>query len=70
MKKPPRRPYCKERLVKVRENNYSTKFLTLYQERKFGDGIIEMYCRNCAARLYDVFPDGVCTYVRREENKI
>lgn len=65
MKKfPPRCPYCKERLVKVHENDYSTYvFDPLSGTYKVDDGLIEMFCPNCDAKLYDVFPEGVCNYV-------
>ena len=67
---PPRCPYCKERLVKVHENDYSTYvFDPASGTYKVEDGLIEMFCPSCDAKLYDVFPEGVCNYISRKEGK-
>lgn len=62
----PRCPYCKERLEKVHEDAHSTYvFDSASGTYKFDDGESEPYCPHCDAELYDVFPDGVCNYVKK-----
>jgi len=64
---PPRCPYCRERLVKVHEDDHSTYvFDPASGTYKVDDGLLEMYCPNCDAKLYDVFPDGVCNFVSKQ----
>jgi hypothetical protein len=49
--------------VKVHENDYCTYvFDSESGKYKPDDGWLEMYCPNCDAKLYAVFPDGVCNY--------
>ena len=63
---PPRCPYCKERLVKVHENDHSTYvFDRTSGTYKVDDGLLEVYCPHCDAKLYDVFLDGACNYVSK-----
>jgi uncharacterized protein with PIN domain len=72
MKKlPPRCPYCEKRLVEVLENEYNTyvfdSLLGTYRKHDW-KGEIEMFCPYCNAKIYDVFPDGVCNYVSRNKS--
>lgn len=67
-KLPPRCPYCKSRLVEVFENEYNTYVFDsasgAYKQHEW-KGEIEMFCPCCNAKLYDVFPEGVCNYVSK-----
>jgi len=55
--------------VKVHENDYGTYiFDPASGTYKNDDGWIEMYCPNCDAKLYDVFPDGVCNFVSKRRS--
>jgi hypothetical protein len=55
-------------LVEVLENDYRTYVFdsasATYREHGW-KGEIEISCPYCDAKLYDVFPDGVCNYVPR-----
>jgi len=67
---PPRCPYCKKRLKKVRENGNSLYiFDSAEGTYKLNDGELEPYCPDCDAELFDIFPDGVCNYVSRKVRK-
>jgi len=73
MKKiPPKCPSCEQRLVEVFENEYNTYIFDpssgTYREHQW-KGEIEMFCPYCNAKLYDVFPDGVCNYVSKTRDK-
>ena len=52
--------------MKVHENDYSTYvFDRTSGTYKVDDGLLEVYCPNCDAQLYDVFPDGACNYASK-----
>jgi len=69
---PPRCPRCKEPLVEVFENEYNTYVFdpasTTYRLHEW-KGETEIFCPYCNAKLYDVFPDGVCNYVSRGKGR-
>jgi hypothetical protein len=69
-KLPPKCPFCEQPLDEVFENEYNTYVFDpisgTYKEHKW-KGEIEMFCPHCDSELYDVFPDGVCNYVSKEE---
>ena len=74
MKKlPPKCPGCGQRLVEVFENEYNTYVFDLssgaYREHEW-KGEMEILCPNCDAKLFDVFPDGVCNYVSKHKQKL
>ena len=53
--------------MKVRENDYSTYvFDPASGTYRVDDGLLEIFCPNCEAKLYDVFPDGACNYVSEQ----
>jgi DNA-directed RNA polymerase subunit RPC12/RpoP len=63
MKKPPRCPHCKERIIKVLEYDHVIYvFDPVSGTYKADDGDLEINCYYCDAKLYDAFPDGVCNY--------
>jgi uncharacterized protein with PIN domain len=71
MKKlPPRCPYCQKQLDEVLENEYNTYVFDsasgTYKEHEC-KGYLEMFCPDCNAKLFDVFPDGVCNYVSKHK---
>ncbi len=69
---PPRCPYCRNRLAEVFENDYRTWVFEpisgTYKEHEF-KGELVMFCPHCDAKLYDVFPDGVCNYVPKSRRQ-
>jgi len=71
-KLPPKCPGCRQLLVEVLENDYLTYVFDpasgTYREHEW-KGVIEMFCPHCNAKLYDVFPDGVCNYVSKIQTK-
>jgi len=68
--KPPKCPYCKKTLDEVFENDYRTYVFDAvsgtYRDHDW-KGELEMFCPNCSAKLYDIFPDGVCNYTSKIE---
>lgn len=59
---PPRCPECGANLFRVAENTYETYTFDYEKGLYVSDGESESKCLNCDAKLYDVFPDGVCNY--------
>ena len=60
---PPKCPHCKERLEKVLEYSHIIYvFEPTSGTYKADDGELEMHCLNCDAKLYDIFPDGICSF--------
>lgn len=60
---PPKCPYCKKQLQKVLEDTYETYVFDITSGTyKVDDGVSEPHCPHCHAKLYDVFPDGICNY--------
>jgi len=63
---PPRCPACGKLLEEVFENEYNTYIFdsvsATYKKHEW-KGEIEIFCPYCNAKLYDVFPNGVCNYV-------
>ena len=67
---PPKCPYCKKLLLKVFESDYTTYVFDPESGRYDGSGgYLEMFCPNCDAKLYDVFPNGVCNYVSKKKHR-
>jgi len=66
--KPPRCPFCEKPLEVVWETDYESYVfnpkLGTYELSENGE--LEVSCPNCNANLRDVFPDGVCNYLKRE----
>ncbi|MCW4044157.1 MAG: hypothetical protein NWE94_01400 [Candidatus Bathyarchaeota archaeon] len=63
---------CRQPLVEVLENDYTTYVFDsvsgTYKCDEF-KGYLEMFCPNCGADLYDVFPDGACNYSSKRKIK-
>jgi len=73
MKKlPPKCSSCEEPLFEVFENEYNTYVFDpasgTYKEHDW-KGDMEIRCPNCNAKLWDIFPEGVCNYVSEDEKK-
>ena len=67
---PPKCPFCEEAILEVFENEYNTYIFDstsgTYKEHEW-KGDMEIRCPNCNAKLWDVFPEGVCNYVSEGE---
>jgi hypothetical protein len=66
VQKPPKCHVCGKILDVVYENEYWTYTFDESTRGYKGNWVdIEIRCPYCNAKLYDVFPDGVCNYVSK-----
>jgi len=67
---PPKCASCEEPLFEVFENEYNTYVFDsasgTYKEHDW-KGDMEIRCPNCNAKLWDIFPEGVCNYVLKNK---
>ena len=72
MKFPPKCPCCEESLFEVFENEYNTYVFDsasgTHEEHDW-KGDMEIRCSNCNAKLWDIFPKGVCNYVSKNNKE-
>jgi len=68
---PPRCPYCGSNLFRVFENKNIYETYTFDPETgTYKEEVVDTSpptCPDCYAKLWDVFPDGVCNYSVKKE---
>jgi phage FluMu protein Com len=69
---PPKCASCEEPLFEVFENEYNTYVFDsasgTYKKHDW-KGDMEIRCPNCNAKLWDIFPEGVCNYVSKSNKE-